>query len=139
MEEYKSNSHRSKEEKKQAPDRKKTQAVAKAKVKKKSSVRKFTETFVSEDVSSVKDYIIGDFIIPLIQKTICDIFEEIPKTIFYGKSSKGRRSSSDREFLIEVIRTEIEDIEIVMNLEEAALILMILYLIPEEKLRKCYP
>lgn len=95
MEEYKSNSHRSKEEKKQAPDRKKTQAVAKAKVKKKSSVRKFTETFVSEDVSNVKDYIIGDFIIPLIQKTICDIFEEIPKTIFYGKS-KGRKHTSDR-------------------------------------------
>ena len=96
LEEYKSNSHRSKEEKQQLPDRKKVQQVTKAKVKKKGAVRKFADTFISEDVSSVKDYIINDFIIPLIQKTICDVFEEIPKTIFYGKSSKGRRSYSDR-------------------------------------------
>ena len=95
MEDYISNSHRSKEN---TIERKKVEKVVKGKVKqkKKSSIRKFTDVFISEDVGSVKDYIIGDFIIPLIQKTICDIFEEIPKTIFYGKSSRGRKSAGDR-------------------------------------------
>ena len=96
MPEYKSNSHRSKEENSKTTERKVQKVVSgKVKEKKKSGVRKFADTFISEDVGSVKDYIIGDFIIPLIQKTICDIFEEIPKTIFYGKS-RGKRSSGDR-------------------------------------------
>lgn len=96
MPEYKSNSHRSKEENSKTTERKVQKVVSgKVKEKKKSGVRKFADTFISEDVGSVKNYIIGDFIIPLIQKTICDIFEEIPKTIFYGKS-RNKRSSGDR-------------------------------------------
>lgn len=96
MPEYKSNSHRSKEENSKTTERKVQKVVSgKVKEKKKSGVRKFADTFISEDVGSVKNYIIGDFIIPLIQKTICDIFEEIPKTIFYGKS-RDKRSSGDR-------------------------------------------
>lgn len=99
MEDYKPNSRRSKEEKNDlTKERRKVEKIVSGKVKekKKSSVRKFTDVFVSEDVGSVKDYIVGDFIIPLIQKTICDVFEEIPKTIFYGKSSRGKRSSGNR-------------------------------------------
>ena len=79
MPEYKSNSHRSKEENTKTTERKVQKVVSgKVKEKKKSSVRKFADTFIYEDVGSVKDYIIGDFIIPLIQKTICDIFERCP-------------------------------------------------------------
>ena len=56
--EYKSNSHKSKE----VDERKKVGKVVKGKVKtkKKSGITKFTDVFISEDVSSVKSYIIGE-------------------------------------------------------------------------------
>ena len=96
VKEYKSNSHKSKLEAKQAEEkREKINAVAKAKVVKKKK-NNFLSSFISDDAVSIKDYIVDEFLIPLVQKTICDIFEEIPKTIFYGKSGRRRSSNSDR-------------------------------------------
>lgn len=96
IKEYKPNSHKSKLEAKQAEEkREKIAAVAKAKVVTKKK-NKLLSSFISDDAVSIKDYIIDEFLIPLVQKTICDIFEEIPKTIFYGKSGRRRSSNSDR-------------------------------------------
>lgn len=96
VKEYKSNSHKSKAEAKVAEEkREKINAVAKAKVVKKKK-NNFLSSFISDDAVSIKDYIVDEFLIPLVQKTICDIFEEIPKTIFYGKSGRRRSSNSDR-------------------------------------------
>lgn len=96
VKEYKSNSHKSKLEAKQDEEkREKINAVAKAKVVKKKK-NNFLSSFISDDAVSIKDYIVDEFLIPLVQKTICDIFEEIPKTIFYGKSGRRRSSNSDR-------------------------------------------
>ena len=96
IKEYKPNSHKSKLEAKQAEEkREKIAAVAKAKVVTKKK-NKLLCSFISDDAVSIKDYIVDEFLIPLVQKTICDIFEEIPKTIFYGKSGRRRSSNSDR-------------------------------------------
>lgn len=96
IKEYKPNSHKSKLEAKQAEEkREKIAAVAKAKVVTKKK-NKLLSSFISDDAVSIKDYIVDEFLIPLVQKTICDIFEEIPKTIFYGKSGRRRSSNSDR-------------------------------------------
>lgn len=96
IKEYKPNSHKSKAEAKAAEEkREKIAAVAKAKVVTKKK-NKLLSSFISDDAVSIKDYIVDEFLIPLVQKTICDIFEEIPKTIFYGKSGRRRSSNSDR-------------------------------------------
>lgn len=96
IKEYKPNSHKSKLEAKQAEEKRdKIAAVAKAKVVTKKK-NKLLSSFISDDAVSIKDYIVDEFLIPLVQKTICDIFEEIPKTIFYGKSGRRRSSNSDR-------------------------------------------
>ena len=94
MMDYKPNSHRSKEEQKSpSEERKKVEKVVngKVKAKKKSS---FADVFVSEDAANVKDYIWMDVIVPLVKKTICDIFADIPNMIFYGKPGGGRRSTN---------------------------------------------
>ena len=60
MNEYKGNSHKSKEEasNKEVMPVKKVERVATGKTRKKNEVRKFADAFISEDVHSVKDYII---------------------------------------------------------------------------------
>lgn len=95
---YTPNSHKYKEEQKNVSERPAVKKVidGKAKVKKKSEIRKFADVFVAEDIGNVKDYIVGDVIVPLIKKTICDMFEDIPRMIFYGNTNKSRRSSGDR-------------------------------------------
>lgn len=97
MQDYKPNSHRFKDESKKVPaERRKVEKVIKGNVrtKKKSNASKLVETFISEDVSSVKSYIFQDVIIPVIKKTVCDIFADIPNMIFYGSPARNRRSSS---------------------------------------------
>ena len=60
MEEYKPNSHKSKKEKK------KVEKVVTGKViaKNRSLGQKFSDTFLSEDISNVKNYAVNELIIP---------------------------------------------------------------------------
>ena len=46
------------------------------KTRKKSQVRKFTDVFISEDVSNVKSYILMDVLVPTIKKAISDIVKD---------------------------------------------------------------
>ena len=64
-EEYPSNSNRAKNDKPAAPE-KKVEAVVSggAKTRKKSEAKKLADTFISEDASNVKNYILGDVLIP---------------------------------------------------------------------------
>ena len=77
MEEYTSNSHKSREaiEDKTLPE-KKVEAVVSApvKTKKRGGFRKFTDVIVAEDAANVKSYIFTDVLIPAIKKAISDIF-----------------------------------------------------------------
>lgn len=95
-EEYKSNSHRSKEGKTEAlTDRKRVEKVVHGRVrtKPKSGVSKITDVFISEDASNVKSYIVMDILVPAVKKAISDIVRDGIDMILYGES-RGRKSSS---------------------------------------------
>lgn len=92
MTEYKANSHKVREEQKQEVVKKDIQPIAKAKTKKKSEVKKFADVFIAEDVTSVKDYIVNEVLIPAAKKAISDIITNGIDMILYGETrGKDRR------------------------------------------------
>ena len=96
MVDYKPNSHRSKENQKDASaDRKKLEKVVTGtvKTKKKGEIRKFTDVFVSEDISNVKNYIFMDVLVPAIKKAISDIVTSGTNMILYGGTGCRSKSS----------------------------------------------
>lgn len=97
MSDYKANSHRSKEGKQNEVKEKKVEQVAKAKTKKKSEVKKFADVFVAEDVTSVKDYILMEVLLPAAKKAISDIVTNGIDMLLYGEprsKSKSRESKT---------------------------------------------
>lgn len=97
---YKPNSKKYKEEQaqKQESDKKKVEKVINgtATVKKKSELRKFADNFISEDVDSVKTYVLRDVIIPSVIDLVEDIVVGGIRTLLRGDS--GRRDSRDRRY-----------------------------------------
>ena len=93
---YTPNSHKYKEEQKNAaPEEKRVTKVVKGPVKtKKNEIRKFTDIFISEDIANVKDYIFMDVLVPAIKKAIYDIVTNGIDMFLYGGSGKGKTSSS---------------------------------------------
>ena len=94
---YKPNSNRYKKEQSNAlAERKKIEKVVtgKVKTKKKSEISKLKDTFISEDVSNVKSYIVMDVLIPAAKKAISDIVRDGIDMILYGDTHRGRSSSS---------------------------------------------
>ena len=96
MEEYKPNSHKSKENQKRSIPEKKVEKViaGTAKSKKKSEIRKFTDVFISEDVNNVKSYILLDVLVPAIKKAISDIVTNGIDMILYGETGKTKSNST---------------------------------------------
>lgn len=86
MEEYRSNSFKSKEESKKKPVIEKV-INGKAQVKKKSDFQKLTEVFLPEDIHSVKDKIVKEIAIPAIKKFISDGVD----MILYGDGGGNRK------------------------------------------------
>ena len=85
-----SNSHKSKEQDKQysKPEKKIEPVVSgKATVKKKSGIVRLADVFLPEDVSSVKEYILVDVIIPKIKNMLHDIGSEAWDS-FWGISGR---------------------------------------------------
>lgn len=89
MSEYKSNSHRSKNENR---DNKKVEKIVsgKARVKKKSGISKLKDNLISEDVDNVKSYAITDVLIPAAKKAISDIVTNGIDMILYGETKSKR-------------------------------------------------
>lgn len=88
---YKSNSHKSKKDVKQEEKKIEKVVTGSVKKKKKNKVTKLTSVFLPEDVTSVKDYILQDALIPAVKKFITDSVD----MILYGETgSKKKRSSS---------------------------------------------
>jgi hypothetical protein len=87
MEEYRPNSHKSKEERREPTPEKKIEKIisGKAIVKKKNEFQKFADVFVSEDVDNVKSYILQDVLIPALKKAVSDIFTNGIDMILYGE------------------------------------------------------
>ena len=91
MAEYKGNSHRSKEQQEGA-EKKKIEPIAQAKTKTKSEAKKLVGAFVQEDVTSVKDYIINDVLIPAAKKAITDIITNGIEMLLYGETRSKSKS-----------------------------------------------
>lgn len=96
MEEYKSNSHKSKENQRGSIPEKKVEKViaGTAKSKKKSEIRKFTDVFISEDVNNVKSYILLEVLVPAIKKAISDIVTNGIDMILYGGTGRTKSNST---------------------------------------------
>lgn len=96
MDDYKPNSNRFKEGKVDEPvaREKKVEAITTATVKKKGEMKKFTDIFISEDVGSVKSYILMDVLVPAIKKAISDIVTNGIDMVLYGESGRTKRPES---------------------------------------------
>lgn len=96
MEDYKSNSHKSKEQTKALEERKKVEKVVKGTVKtrKKSEISKMADVFISEDVKNVKSYVLMDVLVPAVKKAISDIVTNGIDMILYGSTGSGRKRST---------------------------------------------
>lgn len=97
MNEYKSNSHKSKEaQNNAATSEKKIEKVVtgSAKPKKKNEIQKFADVFISEDVGNVKSYIVWDVLVPAFKKAISDIVTNGIDMILYGESGRSKKNST---------------------------------------------
>jgi hypothetical protein len=95
MEEYKSNSDKSKTTE-SAPEKKVEKVIqGTVKTKKKNEIRKFTDVFISEDVSNVRSYILMDVLVPAIKKAVSDIIKDGIDMLLYGDSNGSRRRERD--------------------------------------------
>lgn len=95
MEEYKPNSHKSKEEQQEAVPEKKVEkvVVGTVKTKKKGDMQKLADVFISEDVSNVKSYILLEVLVPAIKKAISDIVTNGIDMILYGETGRTKKNS----------------------------------------------
>ena len=89
MENYPSNSHKTRE---QNTDKKVEKVVSgKTSTKKKSGIRKLSDTFLSEDIGNVKNYIFAEVLLPAAKKLVSDIVTNGIDMMLYGeiKNKKG--------------------------------------------------
>lgn len=93
MEEYRSNSNKSREQKESAAPDKKIEKVVngEVKLKKKRGLGKFSNLFGPEDVENAKDYILYDVIVPAVKDIILDTVRTVLGVD--GRSSSTRYSS----------------------------------------------
>lgn len=99
-ENYKSNSHRSKEEKAKAADKKVDKVITgKARVKKKSGLERLSKSFIAEDASNVKSYILMDVLIPAAKKAISDIVTNGIDMLLYGESRQRNKRGSNVSYV----------------------------------------
>ena len=95
IEEYKSNSHKTRERKKERVAEKKVEKIisGSAKSKKKSGIQKITNIFAPDDVVDVKGYILEDIVVPAVKDIILDTVRAF---LGVNGSSRGKSSTSSR-------------------------------------------
>ena len=95
MEDYKSNSHASKEKEKNREEKKVEKIISgNAKAKKKSEFSKFADVFVSEDAGNVNSYILMDVLVPAVKKAISDIVTNGIDMLLYGETGVHKRNGA---------------------------------------------
>lgn len=93
MEEYKSNSHKSRREKiKTEQPEKRVEKVVSGSVKTKKRIRKLTNVFIPEDVDNVKSYIFEDIVVPAVK----DIILDAVKAVLGTNGKNGRKSTASK-------------------------------------------
>lgn len=99
MREYKSNSHKSREIATETEHEKRAKKVVTGDVViKKNEGRKIANMFISEDIRTVKTYVIEEVIVPMIRNGIVEAGKTFIEMMFLGsdRSEKRRTSLSDR-------------------------------------------
>lgn len=96
VEDYKSNSYKSKETYSGDKLEKKIKraVLGSVKVKKKNEIQKFADIFISEDIASVKSYILIDVLVPAVKKAVSDIVTNGIDMILYGETGKNEKKST---------------------------------------------
>ena len=93
MEDYKSNSDKSRQEQKK--ERKVEAVIAgTAKTRKKGEMQKFADVFIAEDAGNVKSYIMMEVIVPAVKKAISDIITTGIDMILYGEAGRSRKNGA---------------------------------------------
>ena len=95
MENYQSNSFKSKELEAKQPEKKITK-VTNAKLKKKSEIQKIAETFVAEDLNKVKNAVLMDVIVPAVKKVISDIVTNGIDMLLYGEVKHNKTTTTSK-------------------------------------------
>lgn len=72
---------------------KKVEKIVDAKVKEKGLGSKLAETFLSEDITNVKKYLIRDVLIPAIKDMVVDVIKNGVDMLFYGDAKPSKKSS----------------------------------------------
>lgn len=97
--EYASNSNKSKviEQQKVAEEKREVKRIVHGpvKVKKKSGLRKLTDTFISEDAPDVKSYVVKDVVVPNVKKIIWEVLTGGLDIILNGKNGSYRNSKTN--------------------------------------------
>lgn len=75
-----------------------SEPVAKGTRKKKGLGRKLSETFIADDASSVKEYVIFDVLVPALKDTLYDIVSNSVSMFLFGGSGGSRRSTPNRSY-----------------------------------------
>ena len=94
MEDYKSNSYKSKDQPKTIAE-KKIEKVTTGKVttKKKSGIAKAAEMFFAEDIRSVKRYVVMDVLLPALKRTFLDMINNGADMLVNGEITRSKSST----------------------------------------------
>lgn len=95
---YTPNSHKFKSEQKEATVEKKVEKVISGTAKRKpDAARKFTSLFAPGDMSSIKEYIVMDIVVPAIKKMVSEIIRNGTDMLMYGESGRGKNYNGNSD------------------------------------------
>lgn len=95
MEEYASNSQKSKREAAEREKRRVEKVVSgPVRPRKKSELQKVADSFISEDVSNIKQYILMDVLIPSIKRAVSEIVTNGINMLLYGEAGRTEKKSN---------------------------------------------
>lgn len=97
-EEYKSNSHKSKDLVVTKEEKSEPVVQGSVSLKKQTGVGKFARSILAEDMRSVSSYVLSDIIVPSFKKAIDDIISNGIHMLLYGRSASPKSSSTKMSY-----------------------------------------
>lgn len=95
---YTPNSHKFKSEQKETAVEKKVEKVISGTAKRKpDATRKITNLFAPGDMSSIKEYIVMDIVVPAIKKMVSEIIRNGTDMLMYGESGRGKNYNGNSD------------------------------------------
>ena len=127
MEEYKSNSHKSRQNQNDDIPEKRVEKVVSGSVKskKKNGLQKITNVFVPEDVDDVKSYIFEDIVVPAVKDIILDAVRA--SLVLAETQGSGDRQRHPRSLTVSIMTIGIDEIRETYQEHELDTIMMILF------------